>query len=227
MDKRKIKELIIFATIFVAYNTLVFVLPFKKNAIFAISYIFALISIFGFAASYMVAFVKTNSLKDMFLSFPIFRIGVFHMIAQVCSSAIYMLLGTFFKFPVWGAVLSGVIFLSIALIKALTLDIARERIAEVAIKEEQDTAFIKLFQIDLKTLANRTKDENIKTKLLKLVEAVRYSDPVSVDPVRELENNMTNLFEKIKAGTEDLEAKIDELTTLLTERNAKCKVMKK
>jgi len=231
MNTRRIKELIIIATILITYNVLVFVIPFKKNAVFAVSYIFTMIAIFGFAVSYWVAFDKAETLREKFLSFPIFRFGVIYLIVQLCCASFFMKLNIFINIPVWIVVLPYVVILAIAIIKVLIIDIARDRIASVATKEEINTRFITLFQIDIKTLSDRAKDEKVQERLLKFAEMVRFSDPVSIEQVREIEANMAKVFNDmntlIRNGNNDVDEMINELEILLAERNAKCKALRK
>ena len=94
-----------------------------------------------------------------------------------------------------------------------------------------NTRFITLFQIDIKTLSDRTKDERVQEKLAKLAEAVRYSDPLSIEQVREIEENMAKIFNEmntmIREGNNNVGEMIDEMEILLAERYAKCKALMK
>lgn len=230
MDKKRIREIIIFAVIFIVYNVLAFVIPFKKNAVFAVAYIFALISVIAFAANYIFAFEKAKTLKSKFLSYPIFRIGLLYLISQLILSTLLMVLTSFINIYVWIAIVPCILILAIAIIKTFTLDMAREKIENIAIKEEINTSFIGSLQIDIKTLSNRASNENIKTKLLKLSEAVKYSDPVSNEVLAEIESNIKIAFDELKtninAGSNDVEPLVNELNNLLSERNDKCKIYK-
>lgn len=236
IDKKRIREIIIFAVIFIVYNILVFVIPFKRNAVFAVAYIFTLISVTAFAASYIFAFEKTKTLKSKFLSFPIFRVGLLYLITQFILGILLMALTSFIGIYVWIAVILCILILAFAIIKTMTLDTAREKIENIAVKEEINTSFISSLQIEIKTLTNRVSNESIKNKLFDLYEAARYSDPVSGGGLAEIESDIKIKFEKIKSvinknEDEDEDVKtlilIDEMNGLLTERNEKCKLTKR
>jgi hypothetical protein len=209
---------------------LVWVIPFKKTGTFAIAYVFAIISIFAFAASYFFAFDKTKTLKSKFLSFPIFRIGFYYLVVQLSLSTLFMILTSFMNVHRWVAITPCVLVLAFAIIKTMTIDIARDKMEDIAIKQEINTSFVRTLQIDLETLSERAKDAGLKERLSKLAESVRFSDPVSNAAVAETEEKMTVVFDSLKttvySGRVDVDVQIDELTNLLSERNKKCRISK-
>ena len=141
-----------------------------------------------------------------------------------------MILSPFFTIQTWIAVVPCVLILSAAVIKALTIDMARDKITNTALKKEIDTSFVRALQADLKALSDRASEENIRLRLSKSAESVRYSDPVSKDTLAEIETKMSAVFDEIKsavnAGNNDAEALIDELNDLLSARNEKCRMSK-
>lgn len=84
---------------------------------------------------------------------------------------------------------------------------------------------------DLQTLLSKANDEGVRNELGKLIDAVRYSDPMSADQLLPLE-------EKIKVAVQELSAAMNsadiqkqslllqEVSHLLEERNRKCKLFK-
>jgi len=230
MDKKRIKELVVFGIIFAIYNMLVWVIPFKRTGVFVIMYIFALISIICFAASYFIAFDRSKTLKSKFLSFPIFRIGLIYMAVQLSVSTVFMILSSFIPIYGWIALIPCVLILTFVIIKTVTIDIAREKIEDIAIQEKANTFFIRTLHVGLDALSNRVSEETLKLKLSRLSEAVRYSDPVSNNALSEIEARMQTVFGEIKsaiyAGRLDVEPQVDELNNLLLERNMMCKITK-
>ena len=230
MDKKRIRELIVIAVIFAVYNMLVFVMPFKRTDIFAISYVFALISILAFAACYFIAFGKPTTLKSKFLSFPIFKIGRIYLTVQLSLSTLFMILTSFIPIYRWIVIVPCVIILSIAIVKVVLIDVARGKMEDIAVKQEINTAFIRTLHVDLETLVSRVSTEPLKSLLSKLSESVRFSDPVSNEKLSEIELKMTEVFSEVKvdiqAGRHDVETQIDELNHLLVERNKLCRISK-
>jgi hypothetical protein len=209
---------------------LVFILPFKKTNIFAIAYAFGVISIIAFVASFFLAFEKAKTIKVKFLSFPIFKVGLIYLVVQISISTILMIISTFFPLYTWIAVVPCVVVLAIVLIKTLTIDLSREKMANISVKQEINTAFIRGLQVNLDALSERVSENSIKLKLSKLSEAVKYSDPVSNIELTEIETRMEVIFNELKsavyAGRYDIESQINELANLLSERNTKCKMSK-
>ena len=221
--KQRTREVIAFIVIFAVYNMLVWVIPFKRTGIFAISYVFALISILAFAACYYVAFIRTKTLKGKFLSLPILRIGKRYFIAQLFLSTLFMILTSFLAIDKWVVIVPCVLILAVAIVKTIFIDIARDKMEDIAIKEKVNTSFIRTLHVEIDALANRVSLEPLKEKLSKLSEAVRFSDPVSNATLSEVETKMQDVFAVIKsavhAGQNDVEPQIDELNNLLLERN--------
>jgi len=224
--EKRIKELIVFIVLFVVYNMMVFVIPFKKTDIFAIVYVFALISIIAFAVSYFFAFDTAKTLKSKFLSFPIFQVGSIYVVTQLSLSTVFMILTSFITIYRWIAIAPCVLILAAAIIKTMTIEVARDKMENIAIKQKINTSFIRSLQVGLEALSERVSDEMLKLKLADLSEAVKYSDPVSNNALSEIESKMETIFSQIKAaiyaGQDDVESQIDELNNLLTERNKMC-----
>ena len=74
-------------------------------------------------------------------------------------------------------------------------------------------------------LAETETDAETKAALKKLAEKVRFSDPMSHEMLGELESRISAKVEEMKTAT-DKKALIEEVATLLTERNKKCKILK-
>jgi len=230
MLKKRARELIVLMVILAVYNILVFVIPFKKTGIFAISYVFAIIAIIAFAACYFIAFDRSKTLKSKFLNIPIFQVGFIYLAAQLFLSTLFMAWASFFAVNSRVAIGSCALLLAIAIVKTITIDIAREKMENIAFKQEINTSFIRSLHVDLDDLASRAATEPLRSSLVKLSEAVRFSDPVSSDALSGIEEKMKAIFdevsEAVREGQNDVEAQIDELGNLLQQRNKMCKISK-
>ena len=232
MNKKRIRELILIGIIIAVYNLLVFVIPFKRTNIFAISYVFVLIAIFALAASYIVAFAKAKSIKNIFLGLPITKVGLLYFKVQLVLSTVFMILSTFIPIRIssWIAIVPFVLILAFATKKATVIDAARGKIEEIGERHEANVTFIRTLRADLESLSERISEGTLKLKLSKLSDAVKYSDPVSNDTLAEVESRMTVVLNEIKsavyADNNDIEPLVDEFNNLLIERNKKCKTSK-
>jgi|GEM_PF-194876 len=227
---RRIKELVIFSIIIISYNVLVFVIPFNKDACFYWSYIFAMIAIFGFATCWFYAFDKDTTLRNRFLGFPIFKIGIIYLGLQLLYSTGSMIKTTFYPMPAWIVVVPSMILLAVAITKVLTIDIVRDKLRSISHKQQVDTTFIRMLQIDIDALSERITDEKIKKQVSSLYEKVKFSDPVSNHHLIEIETLIKSKFEEMKSmvygGNMEIAGNIEKITLLLSERNKKCKMSK-
>ena len=109
--------------------------------------------------------------------------------------------------------------------------LAQETIVDVQDKVKVATSFIKLLQVDVEMIAEKTTDPNVKEAFLKLAEQVRYSDPMSNENLSELERQI-----KLQVSNADSCITLNDIdgalqcgnraSLLLIERNKKCKVLK-
>ena len=222
------------AVIFIAFatfNLLAFVIPFQRNLIFWIAYVFAVIAILSQAFIYKIAFDKADNLTRVFLGYPILRIGKFYLIIQMILSLVLMITTSFVLFPLSIAIVPCVLLLAGFSVSIILSDIAREKIDNIRTGQIVSTEFIKGLRADLQSLIPRVTDNTLKTKLEKLSDAVRFSDPVSSKGLEELENEIGQKFALLKQavvnGAADGNTLVDELFFLVNERNQKSRTLKR
>ena len=92
MKKGTIRAIVVAAILLIAYNLVVFAVPFEKNATYWVSYGFTMASFLVVAASIYIAFIKNPDARSRFYGFPIARIGVVYGIAQLVVSLAVMAL---------------------------------------------------------------------------------------------------------------------------------------
>ena len=104
---------------------------------------------------------------------------------------------------------------------------------EVPIDEKvrENAMFMRSLTADANALAARAKSEPVKAACKKVVEAVRYSDPMSNEALYGVESQITTEFSALQSAViadsaEDAAASAGELLGLLKERNEKCKLLK-
>lgn len=77
----------------------------------------------------------------------------------------------------------------------------------------------------MELLADAEADKNVKRALQQLAEKIRFSDPMSSEELEELEAQISAKAAELKAADQKLPI-INELNSLLVERNKKCKILK-
>jgi hypothetical protein len=74
-------------------------------------------------------------------------------------------------------------------------------------------------------LADDESDIEIKAALVQLAEKIRFSDPMSSEKLKDLENRIASKVAELKV-TENKNEVIAEINSLMNERNKKCKILK-
>ena len=104
-------------------------------------------------------------------------------------------------------------------------DVGRSEIERVSAKVQEKTFYIKQLQADVELLAGAETDTAAKLVLTQLAEKIRYSDPMSDEQVSDIEDRIAAKIAEMKSSTDKVKI-INELNSLLDERNKKCKLLK-
>lgn len=227
--KNKLRVWIILAVIFAVYTVLTFALPFEKNAVLWVSYLFGVVAIAAQVYVIHTAFGKGKSLKSKFYGFPVAEIGAIYLLAQLVQGLVFMALARIA--PIWLPVVVYVVLLGAAAVGLIAADTAADIVTEVDNHVKTDTLFIRTLTADAESLLNKGKGDEIKAACKKVYEAVRYSDPVSNPALAPLESEITLRFsafsEAVIGGNAEKAIQIaDETITLLGDRNKRCKLSK-
>ena len=222
MKKNNLMSYLALGIVFALFNVIAFVIPTDKTATFWTAYAFSVVAFAVQIPLWKIALGKKDSLKSKFLGIPVVHVGITYLIIQLIAFAVFMILPTL---PVWLAVVVCAIILAISALCAIAGQAGANEISRLEEKIKVKRAFIQFLQTDIEMLVERETDAEIKAALSKLVEKVRFSDPMSHEMLSELESRISAKVEKMKTAA-DKKALIAEVTTLLTERNKKCKILK-
>lgn len=107
----------------------------------------------------------------------------------------------------------------------IAADVGRSEIEQVSAKAGEGTFYIKRLQTDIESLADTETNAETKTALKQLAEKIRFSDPVRDAQIADIENRITAKISEMKSAT-DKSKIINELNSLLDERNKKIKILK-
>lgn len=222
MKKNNLMSYLALGIVFVLFNVIAFVIPIDKTATFWTAYVFSVIAFAVQIPLWKIALGKKDTLKSKFLGIPVIHVGITYLIIQLIAFAIFMIFPTL---PVWLAVVVCAIILAISALCAIAGQAGANEINRVEEKIKVKRAFIQFLQTDIEMLAEAETDAETKAALKKLAEKVCSSDPMSHEMLGELESHISAKFEEMKTAA-DKKALISEVTTLLTERNKKCKILK-
>ncbi len=129
--------------------------------------------------------------------------------------------------PLVTIIISSLI-LVLYIILILVSGMGRKSAIKVEERVAEKTASMKDIKEMAKGLSNGVDDDELKKKIKRLEEDIRYSDPVSRTDLEDLEvqikNKIIKLKELIKAGNNsEISNAVNELQSVLEERNLKCK----
>ena len=208
--------------IFILFNVIAFVVPTAKTTTFWIAYAFSVVAFILQIFIWNYAFKGAKTLKSKFLGISLIAVSSIYFSIQIAVFVIFMVFPTIAS---WIAVIVCSLILGISLICLIGTEVARDEIAHVESKVEKKVFYIKSLQVDAEMLANTETDPDVKAALTKLVEAIRFSDPMSNEALAELEKEISNKFAELKAAENKAEI-IKVLDSLIVERNKKAKLLK-
>lgn len=229
MSKKRIQSLIIIGIILVLFNVISFAVPFAKNVVFALSYIFASIAILLQIYVLHKSFSNGKELKSKLYGFPIAKIGVVYLCVQIIASIIAMSLSKFI--PIWVVVILYVFIIGLSAIGFITADAIREEVVRQDEKLKVVVSTMRELQSKSKFLAKQCENTVAFKALEDMAEKFRYSDPVSCNATAHLENELKMYLEEIQISINETEYQCvmdfcKKIEIILEERNRLCKLNK-
>lgn len=222
MKKNSSKGYVIFGILFVLVSAIAFAVPLSKNAAFWIFYAFTVVAFAAQIVIWKAGLGGAESLKSKFLGFPIVHIGIVYLVVQVIAFTVFLFIPTL---PIWSAVVVCAVVAGVSAVCMIASDVGRSEIERVSAKVQEKTSFIKQVQTEIELLADAETDVATKSALTQLAEKIRYSDPMSNEQLANLEEQITVKIAELKSSTDKAKV-INELNSLLGERNRKNKILK-
>lgn len=233
MNKRFRTYAVIWAILFALFNAICFVAPNelaeanKFVGAFWTGYIFITLAFIGQLACAYIAF-KVKNLKKLFYNIPIISISYIGLVAMIVVGGLTMAIP---YFPNWIGIIVCLLVLGFTAISVIKATAAAEIVSKIDNKIAAETAFIKTITVDAQNLISRANAPILKEQCKKVYEGLRYSDPMSNTALVDIEQRIKEEFDALTDAViaDDLDAtesSVKELTTLIAERNNKCKVLK-
>lgn len=226
------KYVIAWAVLVVIFNVIVFAVPSqiagmsKFDGAFWSGYALIMLTLIGQLVCADFAF-KAQTAEKLFLNLPLLTISYSALIISVICGALCMAIP---NVPNWVGIVLCALMLGFAAIAVIKASAAAELVEDTGKRVKEQTLFIKLLTADAESLMAKAKDDEAKAATRKVYEAVRYSDPMSVEALSGLEMQITLKFREFEQAVADGTATAgrlaDETAILLDERNKKCKVLK-
>jgi hypothetical protein len=210
------------------FNIVVFSLPRGGGPAFWTGYGFTTAAFLLQILFVFLAFRNADSMKKAFLGLPLLYVGVAYLALQLVFGLVCIFV------PVISKAVSltvSAVLLGLYLIRAILAVIGKEAIQGVDDRTATATVFIKSLLADAEILRGGVDDPELRTSLNAVVEAIRYSDPMSGDALNVIEQQIRERFAELEStvAAEDKAAAIrlcETIKRLIAERGVKCKLLK-
>ena len=232
MSKNRIRIYITLAIVFAAFTVIAFAVPFKRESVFWLSYVFAVIAIAVQFYSYPKALDPDgHDVLSKFYGFPIARLTTLYLVVQIILSLLFMLLAKYVEVKAWIPVVLYAVVLAVAAIGFIAADSMREEVERQDIVHKANVTLMRSLQSKSAFIAGQCEDSETKKALDALAESFRFSDPVSSDALTDIEENLTGLVEELGNAVMDkdysaVRSLCAKASTLLADRNRMCKLNK-
>ena len=229
LKKNEKRTLLVLLITLAAFSVIAFAVPFHKNGVFWLAYLFGVIAIIAQAFILKTAFGKEEGAKSKFYGFPIARVGVIYLVVQLILSFIFMRISLIA--PVWLAIVLFLVLLALAAVGFIATDAVRDEVERQEIKITTNTNLMKSLRTITAGLPAQCSDPEVKKALEKLAEDFRFSDPVSKESLAaiesQLELSVSQLQAEIRGGNlVAIQAACELTKVMLAERNRICKADK-
>ena len=173
--------------------------------------------------------LRDDKKEKIFLRLPLFRVGYVTVALSIVLAWPFLLIPVT---PAWlGAVFcfAFAFYFALATLRAAAAAENVEAVGEaVAVK----TAFVRSLTANAQALAGYAKDEQAKTAVRRVYEALRYTDPMSDAALNDIEEEIFDAYnrfdEAVRTGDSAAVALLsDKVVLLVGERAAKCKLLKR
>ena len=128
MTKNASRGLIILAIVLAVFSLIAFAVPFAHTTLFWAAYGFGVFAILFQLYIFKTSFAGNGDAKSRFYGFPIARLGIYYLVAQLILSVIEFALAGLI--PAWPAIIVNVLVLAFVLIGCITAETMRDEIVQ-------------------------------------------------------------------------------------------------
>lgn len=229
MSKAKGRVFAVVVVLLVVFSVIAFVLPYEKNNIFWLSYLFGILAVVVQLYMLKVSFGKEKSVKSKFYGFPIAQIGVVYLIVQIAVSILFICLASIV--PIQIPVILYVILLAAAVIGFIAADTVRDEIERQDMQLAKNVSCMQELRSKAASLPALCEDVETKKILTDLSDKFKYSDPVSSPAVEEAEKEIVVTMSELQSAVVEnhigcIKSLCQKVSMSLDERNRICKLSK-
>jgi hypothetical protein len=224
---KAIAPLIITAVILIAFNVVFFVVPLNwapNSSVFWIVYAFTMF--FGISLlPISFCLLGSNDINKNVFGLPVVFLWFWVFVSQVLCDAIVFSVGHFFALPIWAViVVEALLFLWFIVSSAIK--IFYKNYINKGYKDTDNSSFLisirrQIDNIDISSIG----DVSLKREITRLKEDVHFSDPVSTDNTKEIENEILDYsnslsLDVLNGKVDEARKEISKIEQLLSERKS-------
>ena len=231
LGKKSKSVIAIYAILLVVYIVAFLIIPFNKIAASWISFAFTIIAIASSLLIFNFAFNAKETLVSKIYGYPIFRVGAVYALAQLALGVVICIIAAFVAVPYWVALLLSIILLGAAAIGVIITDNTRDMVEKVETEVKEEIKAVTYFQIDIDGIFDECESAELKEKLDELSERFKFSDPVSNESTKAIEEKIKSMLSDLRSfveakNTDEANALIKKIDNAIKERNRICKANK-
>ena len=232
MSKNRLRFYISLGIVFAVFTVIAFAVPFERNAVFWLSYVFALVAMGAQLYAYPRALdLDGHDVRSKFYGFPLARIATAYLVVQLALSLVFMVLAKYVDVKTWIPFVADVLILGISAIGFIAADTMRDEVERQDTVHKANVGTMRALQSKAVFVASQCDDAETKKALDAFAEALRFSDPVSSDALADIEENLTGLVEELGNAVMDKDyaaakSLCTKASSLLADRNRMCKLNK-
>ena len=210
----------------VVLNFIMFISPIEKNLNFWVVYVSTTISILFLGGTFLSQITRKSIEKNVRNS-SMAWVAWEYFIFQAVASFIEI----YYQLNYRTSLILNVILLGLNTIILSVISTEKKEIEKVDHKVKEKVLFIKSIQEEIETIKDKVNEPKILDELQKMLEIVRYSDPMTHSKLAELEGNIEIKVANLKSCAEQNKINealelIGQIKTLFVERNRKAKLYK-
>lgn len=231
LGKKSKSVIAIYAILLVVYIVAFLIIPFNKIAASWISFAFTIIAIASSLLIFNFAFNAKETLVSKIYGYPIFRVGAVYALAQLALGVVICIIAAFVAVPYWVALLLSIILLGAAAIGVIITDNTRDMVEKVETEVKEEIKAVTYFQIDIDGIFDECESAELKEELDELSERFKFSDPVSNESTKAIEEKIKGMLSDLRSfveakNTDEANALIKKIDNAIKERNRICKANK-
>lgn len=193
------------------------IVPIEKTTTVWVAYIFTILALI------INSSVSVKKRKSELSNLSLVYTGFTYLAVQVVILVLTMI---FPSIPAWIILIFNIVVLAIAILISMILFKSSNYIIKIDEKNKTKRFFVKEIEVELNLIINDEDNAELKKKMMKISELIRFSDPISNEYVELLEDEIKYILNEISNNTHDKGILLDTLDKKLKERNQKINLYK-